>query len=181
MGGEEPVTRRLVRLAHGLALAALIFSLSVLSALGVTRLFGFRSLTVMSGSMEPHIHVGDVVFDRTIAPIRAHVGDVVTFRDPQNQSRLLTHRVRSVKLVGTRVRFVTRGDANTGVERWNIDLQGKVGIVSHRIVGAGYVLVWLRTPLGRLLCIILPVVLLGGRVVRGIWRPSKEELRHECA
>src|SRR5437762_10664042 len=111
----EAGLRRIGSVLRGLSLAALLFSGAILAGLGVARLYGYQSLTVMSGSMEPNIHVGDVVFDRTVAPLSAHVGDVVTFRDPQNQSRLLTHRIRSMKLVGANVKIVTRGDANTGV------------------------------------------------------------------
>jgi signal peptidase I len=131
--------------------------------------------------MEPRIHVGDVVFDRTIAPLRVHAGDVISFRDPEDNSRLITHRVRSVKLAGTKVGFVTQGDANTGVERWNMDLDGKVGRVSFRVVGAGYALDWLRSPLGRLLCVILPALVLGTWLVQRVWRPAEEGVTHEFA
>src|SRR5437899_2420221 len=44
--------------------------------------FGGRSFTVMSGSMQPAIDTGDVVIDETIAPRDARVGDIVTFPDP---------------------------------------------------------------------------------------------------
>ena len=43
---------------------------------------GGRSYTVMSGSMEPRIHTGDVVAEERIAPRDMRSGDIVTFQDP---------------------------------------------------------------------------------------------------
>jgi signal peptidase len=172
---------RLVAVVRLLALTALLFSASIFVGLGIAKLYGFQSLTVMSGSMEPRIHVGDLVFDRSVAPLRTKPGDVITFLDPEDNSRLITHRVRSRKLVGAKVRFVTKGDANTGVERWNIDVGGKVGVVSYRVVGAGYALVWLRSPFGRLLCLILPGLVVGGSLIHRLWWPAEKELEREFA
>jgi signal peptidase I len=40
------------------------FCVALLAAVALPNAFGLRSFTVMSGSMEPGIHVGDVVIDR---------------------------------------------------------------------------------------------------------------------
>lgn len=167
--------RRLRLAANVCALAALTCGGLILAGLGLSQMLGYESLTVMSGSMEPHIHVGDLVLTERVAPLRVHPGDVITFRDPQNNARLITHRVQSIRLVGVKVRFVTKGDANTGVEHWSINADGAIGLVSYRVVGAGYALVSMRSPLGRLGLIILPALLLGGQLVYRIWRPKEKE------
>ena len=68
----------------GLAAAWAIgaFCMALLAAVALPNAIGMRSFTVMSGSMEPTIHVGDVVIDKKISPLDARPGDVVTFSDP---------------------------------------------------------------------------------------------------
>lgn len=142
------------------------------AAVSLGRVVGYHELAVMSGSMEPWLHPGDVVVGRPTSPARARPGDVISFRDPNDSGRVLTHRVVRVRLDGTNFRFVTKGDANTGTERWQIPLGGKIGTVNFRVPKLGYVLVWIRGPFGRLAFIGLPVLLLGGIALARIWRSS---------
>lgn len=157
-----------------LAWAAVGLAVTLLVALAGSFAFGYRSMTVMSGSMEPAIHTGDVVVNRPIAPAEARVGDVVTFREPGSGSRFITHRVRRVVVRGGRVAFVTKGDANTGMERWSVSAGGEIGRVAHRLPYAGYGLFWARGPLAALVLIAIPGVLLGGLTLVRIWRPAQE-------
>jgi signal peptidase len=73
--------------------------------------FGWTPSVIVSGSMEPVIHVGDVVFFAkepvdTLAP-----GRVILVEDPAGQGGLLSHRLHERKGDGT---FITKGDANAG-------------------------------------------------------------------
>lgn len=131
---------------------------------------GWRPLTVMSGSMEPAIATGDVVVTRPIAATAIRSGQVITFRDPDDPSRLLTHRVRRAVRDGARVDVVTQGDANTGVERWSVDEGGRVGFVGYRLPYVGFVLHPAQSAPGRLVLIGLPVSIWGALVLRDIWR-----------
>jgi len=132
--------------------------------------FGFGSLTVLSGSMEPALHVGDVVVEDRVPPLSVRVGDVVTFRDPEDVNRLYTHRVVSMSASAGSVAFVTRGDANTGVERWSIPEGGTVGRVVLRIPFVGYATNRAGSRLGKLAFLVLPAILLAVVEVRRIWR-----------
>ncbi len=168
--------RRVLRLG----LTAVLWSLGGLVlglalAITVPYLFGNKSLTVLSGSMEPALHVGDVVVVHEISPLTARVGDIVTFRDPADVTRLITHRVRSIQAVGNTVRFVTKGDANTAVENWKISADGKIGQVQYRIPRIGYMLAWIRGKLGRLMLVVIPALVLGAWEIHRIWRPRSEE------
>ena len=64
--------------------------------------FGYQSLTVVSGSMVPTLGVGSVVIDEVIAPADARPGDIVTFKDPLHP-RQLTHRLQKVRVEGDTV------------------------------------------------------------------------------
>lgn len=133
---------------------------------------GFKSLTVLSGSMEPSIHVGDIVVVRQIPAENARVGDVVTFRDPSDPEKLVTHRVRKISIADGSVSFETKGDANTSVERWKVSGDGTIGLVRYRIPKLGYVLFYVHGTLGRLLLVVVPALLLGAYEIMRIWRPS---------
>ena len=151
----------------------------ILLAVSVPLLFGYRTFIVMSGSMEPAIHTGDVVVDKRIAPEDVQVGDVVTYRDPDHENRLITHRVRGVRTAGGKIYFVTKGDANTDSQKWSIATDGTVGVVRLRVVKLGYVLFYVNRPIGRLCMIVVPILLLSANEIVGIWRkkPKPKENR----
>jgi signal peptidase len=144
-------------------------------AITLPNLFGDRSLTVMSGSMDPTLQVGDVVIVDQISPLDARIGDVVTFRDPSEPSRLVTHRIRDIEISNGVVRFVTKGDANTSIEHWKIPTNGTIGRVSYHVPKIGYALFWIRGRFGRLMLVVIPALLLGVYELWRIWRPSREE------
>jgi signal peptidase len=140
-------------------------------AVGLPNFFGARSLTVMSGSMEPAIGTGDVVVAVQIPPTAARVGDIVTFRDPLNDARLITHRVREMHVRGEMVAFVTKGDANSTLEQWAVPETGTIGRVSFHVPRIGYMMVWIRSTIGLLMLIVLPTLLLGATELWRLWRP----------
>jgi signal peptidase I len=167
------------RLAHRLAILTIWTALGlfggVFLAVTVPYLFGYRSLTVLSGSMEPTLHVGDVVVVDQVPPLDVHVGDIVTFRDPEDPSRLITHRVRQIEVQGETVSFVTKGDANTSVENWKINTSGTIGRVNYHLWRLGYLMFWIRSPFGRLGMVVVPALVLGAFELWRIWRPAAED------
>jgi signal peptidase len=148
---------------------------AVALAVGLPHAFGFKSFTVMSGSMEPAIGTGAVVVERPIAPRGAGVGDVVTFKDPEGGERLITHRVKSVRVRGGTARFVTKGDANNAVERWSVPAEGSIGRVAYDVPKVGYAMAYAGGRHGRILLIALPALLLAAYELARIWRPQRQK------
>jgi signal peptidase len=136
---------------------------------------GWRTLSVMSGSMSPAIATGDAVVTRPVRPSSLRAGDVVTFRDPEGTDRLITHRVRWVRSLDKTVEITTKGDANNTGERWQVAVDGRVGRVVARLPRAGFVLAPSASPLGRLALVALPTFLLGALSLVGIWRTKPAE------
>lgn len=153
----------------GMALAAIV---TVPAALGYT------SLTVLSGSMAPVLRTGDVVVAKKIAPADARPGDVVTFRDPGNTSKLITHRILQMRVLDGHSSFVTRGDANTGVERWVVPNQGTIARVDLRVPKLGYVTNVAGSRLGRLGFLVIPALLLAIFELRRIWGRADDAQDH---
>jgi signal peptidase I len=165
------MTRALRRIALFIAWVVLGALGGLVLAVGLPNAFHAKSLTVMSGSMEPTIGTGDVVVARQTSPMDVRVGDVVTFRDPLNHERLITHRVRQMRVLGDDVEFVTRGDANSGEEHWTLPKDGTIGRVAFHVPKLGYFMVWFHSTFGLLLLIVLPTLLLGAWELWRLWRP----------
>lgn len=105
-------------------------------------LFGYSSLVVMSGSMEPAISAGDLLIIRREATYQE--GEVVSFLD---NGSYITHR-----LVGqTDGGFITQGDSNNVPDPDLIHAEQIFGRVVLVIPGLGGALLFLRTPAGILL------------------------------
>ena len=88
-------------------LAALVL---VCLPLTVPRLFGYHIYAVVSGSMEPAIPTGSLVYIRETAPEDVEADDVIAFYSSADSASIITHRVVENRvLMGE---FITKGDAN---------------------------------------------------------------------
>ena len=149
---------RLVRTFAVWCVAGVVVGLVALVCL--PRLAGVTPFTVLSGSMEPALGVGDVVLSRKSSPLDVRPGDVVTFEDPSRGGELVTHRVERMRRTGGEVTFVTRGDANDVSERWTVAADGTIGRATIRVPKVGYVLSWTSGRDGKLALIVVPATLL---------------------
>ena len=170
--------RRLLRPLSYLSTAAFWLVLGVAVGLAAATtlpsVFGYRSFNILTGSMEPSIGVGAVVVDKPIKPTEAHPGQVVTFPDPTNHGRLLTHRLRSISLRGRTVYAVTKGDANDTVERWHVPAHEDIGRVVFVAPNLGYARQWAAGMGGRLAS-LAALLLWGLSAIWDIWRSPDEE------
>jgi signal peptidase I len=159
------------RIANGFGWAILVAGAFLALIIAGPLVLGDHPRTDLSGSMEPAISPGDVVINEQIKPWEAHVGDIVTFRDPQDQKKLLTHRVVSIRRHDSHMFFVTKGDANNTREHWRVPASGQIGRVVYTVPWVGHIAVFARTKLGWMLLVGIPLLLLGAEELRRIWRP----------
>jgi signal peptidase I len=168
---------RAAAIFHGATTFLSYALIGLASALAITMLlplaFHGRPLTVMSGSMEPTIHTGDVVVSLQIPPLKARPGDIVSFNDPNRGGVLVTHRVRSMRVRGRKVEFVTKGDANNAVEKWAVPKSNHIGRAVVRIPKLGRGLVFARTRNGLITIVLVPLLLLGILEIASIWKDDE--------
>lgn len=105
--------------------------------------FGIGAAVVQSGSMEPTYYKGDLLFVKAQSDYSA--GDIVVY---QSEGILVVHRV--IEIDGGTV--TTQGDANNVPDK-PFDVSSIKGSVVGRIPGVGYVIDFLKTPLGILLLV----------------------------
>jgi signal peptidase len=166
-GRVRAAIHRWTHRAFNLGCAALLLALL---ALGLAKPLGFQVRVDRSDSMLPAIAAGDVVVSRVVAPSEVRVGQIVSFNSPERQGIVVTHRVVSRRVRGARYEFVTKGDANTGTERWTVSSRGRVGRMALRVPRVGYGLAWVGGKQGRLVLVLGGGLLLAGLVARRIWR-----------
>lgn len=140
------------------------------------RLLPYRTFTVLSGSMEPTIPTGSMIFDREVDASHLTRGDVVTFHPPGHADKLVSHRVVRVEKTKKGSFLVTRGDANGVADDWRIPAEGRGLRYEFHVPYLGYVVGGLLTPMGRLIALTLAALWLGGLALWTIWRPRKEPL-----
>jgi signal peptidase len=153
---------------------AIGFVFALLLAAAAPLAIGDHSYVLRSGSMAPTMDAGDVEVVQSISPLKARVGDIVTFRDSKWGNRLVSHRARAIQRVGGRVNFITQGDANTGREHWSVPVTGTIGRVIYRIPKLGWAVNVIGTPAGRAGLIVLPAVLLMASLLVRLWRRPDE-------
>lgn len=92
----------------------------------IVGVFGRSVLVVVTGSMEPSIHVGDYIFIERVSASELKEGDIIAFYSEAADisGMLVTHRITALNEDGT---FVTRGDANP--------VEDSVSVRPERIVG----------------------------------------------
>ena len=104
------------------------------------------ALTVQSGSMEPAIQTGSVVFVKDVPAERVEEGDVITYSD--DGGNFITHRVIERHTTDTSVRFITKGDANENADHEPVYRSNLVGVVMFNIPLIGYVVAFGNTTAG---------------------------------
>ncbi|MBA8795234.1 signal peptidase I [Friedmanniella endophytica] len=149
-----------------LARAVLAALLSLAAWAAVPALIGWHPTTVMTGSMMPRLHVGDVAVSRPLHGRAPTLGTVLLFDDPDHPGRLRLHRFVAVDPEG---RIVTKGDANPQNDSSPITAAAVRGVGTLRVPFLGLPVLWIRTgdwlPLGLTVAGLIGLIALAGRPV----------------
>lgn len=136
---------------------------------------GYRTLSVLSGSMRPGIPVGAIVIVTPESPRELRVGQIVTYQIPVEDRRIVSHRVvEVVEGAGTdSPTFRTKGDANDAPDTWLATVSGPtVWQVRRSIPGMGQAIYWLRRPGVHTGAVRVVPAALAVLWLVGIWRPK---------
>ena len=150
----------------GLAFIILLMAAAVLTFLAPR--LGWSVDAVVSGSMEPQLKVGGVVITRPVGAGEIKAGDTITFYSPLSE-QLTSHRVIAVEH-GSSPHFRTKGDANEDADPFTVPAENVVGKVCFHIPYFGYAAQFVKTPLGLLLTLCLPGLVITGMEMRNIWQ-----------
>lgn len=137
-------------------------------------ILGYEVKVVQSGSMEPAIMTGGIV---VVAPSETNsyqVGEVITFNTKDTGSVPVTHRVVEASGAGRSAIYYTKGDANQNNDPTPVRGYDVIGKVVVTVPYLGQVIEFARTPLGFILLIGLPALLIILDELFKIWRELRK-------
>lgn len=163
----------------GLVLGAFAVLFLVILGLG-PRFGGYRVMTVLTASMRPTMPEGSLIVQTPVPLSRVRVGDVITYRIPVDDRRIVTHRVVEVVSGGDHPVVRTKGDANNAPDTWLARLEGQpTWKVRFAVPKVGYVVQALRHPLAQRLTLLAVPAVLALVWLRDIWAP-RDRRRPTC-
>lgn len=112
---------------------------------------GVASLVVIGGSMEPTINRGSIVYVQETNEYGP--GDVISFSDG---GQIVTHRI----VTETEEGYITGGDANQAVDEEPVSESQIIGEVILGVPSYGYFILYLSNPIGFLIGVMLPGMIL---------------------
>jgi len=120
---------------------------------------------VISGSMIPSLHIGDlVVVQGGLDPCEIYAapgtGDIIVFRKPTDPDEFIVHRAVNKVYRGSSWFFKTKGDNNLGSDPWEVPEDYVIGKLVGRVPLLGYFKIFLGTPGGLAVIIVLILILL---------------------
>ncbi len=133
--------------------------------------WSLRSFTVMSGSMEPNLPVGSLVF--TIPLDGYRIGDVIAFT---RNNETITHRIAKKEINGNIFSFSTKGDANNAIDTQRITQDKIIGKEIIMLPFVGRLIGFIRTVPGFLIFIVLPSILFIGFELWDIKKELEKEI-----
>ena len=151
-----------------LVFAVLVMVFTVVSVNTVGRqdanLFGYKPYIVLSDSMHDTFQVGDIAVSRAVDPAALEPGDIVTFRsaDPAAAGEVVTHKIREITTVNGSPAFITYGTTTGENDAAPVPFENVLGEYAFRLPKLGYFFQFLRTPLGYVVVILIPFLLLIG-------------------
>jgi signal peptidase len=132
----------------------------------------YKIMTVLSGSMEPTVKTGSIV---VVKPEKNYkVGQIITFQLPRYKVPI-THRIFEIDRAQTPPVYITKGDANNSPDSWRISENQIVGKVLFSMPYLGYLVDFVKKPIGFITLIIIPAGLIIFDEIRKITKELKRK------
>ena len=141
------------RVLRAAGIALMILVISACLSLIVPRAAGYEGYVVISGSMEPTIPVGSVIYSKKTDPSLLQTGDVIVFINEARGTTPITHRVlANDPSTGT---ITTKGDANESADIDPVTYDNVIGKVAAHVPKIGFVVAKFTTVLGKFVAALL--------------------------
>lgn len=135
----------------------IVLVIALCSMLVLPGFFGYHMYHVLSGSMEPEMPVGSLIYVKEGRPETVKEEDIIAFYGSLENEGIITHRVLKNNVVsGT---FRTKGDANEKEDPLPVPYENYIGSVVFKLPCIGMVLTCMTSLYGKLAAV--GVVLLG--------------------
>ena len=169
--------KRFIALLSSLALA-LVITLAVVSF--VPRAFGYTPYAVLSGSMEPELPVGSMVFVHQVDQADIAAGDNATFY--RSDGAVVTHQVYEVdpaaQTIGTQGIANKNADGSIMHDAEQTPFSRVIGVVSFCVPYLGFVNAYCTTMPGLLVVVAVLALLVAASIVLDRMVPDEPAGKH---
>ncbi|MBR5649263.1 class B sortase [Pseudobutyrivibrio sp.] len=117
------------------------------------KLIGYQSYNVISGSMEPTIPVGSIVYVKPVDFSEISEGDIISF---ESGASVVTHRVESIDK--EQMLITTKGDANETADFSPVAYTNVLGRTEKYFPLMGNVASFISEPIGKIVAIVMVLV-----------------------
>ena len=126
--------------------------IAVALPLSLPRFLGYEIYEVVSGSMEPEIPIGSVIYVAAAPPEELQVGEIITF---MREGEAVTHRVVRNRLLEGEL--VTKGDANPVEDIDPVPYAAVIGRVERHYPMLGHMMTIYSSTMGRVYLLMVAV------------------------
>lgn len=135
-------------------------------------LFGIKNFVIVSGSMEPTIHIGDAILVKEVPQEEIQINDIISFQDGET---ITTHRVIGIEEKNGIKRYRTKGDNNNVEDKGSITYHQIEGKYQFKIEGFGFITKLVQNKFVLLLLLVLVIL----SIIVSIKRNNKKQERKE--
>lgn len=116
---------------------------------------GYKTFSIISGSMIPAVNVGDIVIVNKIDPNKLKVGDIISFR---SGSQVITHRIDDIEKNEQEILYITKGDNNNTRDSEKVNEKNLEGKVVKIVPKIGNIIFLLKDKITILFIILIFIV-----------------------
>ena len=119
--------------------------------------FGWKPFIVLSGSMETEIDAGDVAVVKETDTASLKKGDIIAFKSGEI---VITHRIYDIIQEEGETRYITKGDNNNAEDNGYVLPEQIEGVYQFKISRLGNIEMFIQTPIGMIVCLSIPFIIL---------------------
>ncbi len=177
-----------VWLIFAIAVAMMIFTIISVNTFDQNNrsLFGYKAFTVRTDSMKAtDFDAGDLIFVKSVDPNTLKEGDIIAFisQDDEFYGETITHKIRSKTVTESgSPAFITYGTTTGDNDKVPVEYAFVSGKYVGKIPNVGTFFMFLKQPIGYIICIFVPFLLLilyQGIVCISLFRRYKKEQMEE--
>lgn len=145
---------------------------SVIHPNEIPSFFGWKPFIVLSETMENEIFSGDIAVVKEVDSKLLKAGDIIAYKEDQI---VILQRIEEVTTEEGKIKYKTKSDNASEEQYSNYVLEDQIeGIFKFRISRFGNFAVWIQTPLGMIIAISIPFLIL--IILQN--KKTKEEVLH---
>lgn len=138
----------------------------------VPNLFGYKSFSITTGSMEPIINVNDLIITKNCKQSEIKEKDIITYKRGDS---VITHRVNKVVNDAGNIYYLTKGDSNYIQDDYKVKYKDIEGKYVGKFPKIGKIVAFLKN---RKLVIVIILIFLGLNLYNSK-KNKRKIIRHE--